>query len=191
MSPELFSSYLIGKMLNVSRQAVNQWIDKNYMKSHRTPGGHRRVRREDLLAFLAQRGIPVPDQLRDEPTPAAQGAHPPRVVLLDDNGDFLTLIEQAATDAMPEAVVEKYTHPFDGLVAIGARPPWLLVLDLKMPQRNPLTREIPIVVVTAYDQDASLDRLRSLNVEQVISKTRPLSEIAEAIVQRLKALDKA
>lgn len=40
-------------MLGVNESTVKRWIDRGLLSAVRTPGGHRRVRREDLQAFLA------------------------------------------------------------------------------------------------------------------------------------------
>jgi len=45
---------------------VINWIEQKLAASYRTPGGHRRIRREDLLAFLRKHQIPTPAPLVDE-----------------------------------------------------------------------------------------------------------------------------
>jgi len=92
---EQYSSFQIGRMLNVSRQAVNQWIDKGYMNSYRTPGGHRRVRKESLLDFLHERKIPVPPVLLESGDDSDLGMRAPIIYLVDDDTSFLLRMEHA------------------------------------------------------------------------------------------------
>jgi len=46
------TTYRIANMLGMSDQSVSNWIDSGQLLAERTPGGHRRVEREDLIAFL-------------------------------------------------------------------------------------------------------------------------------------------
>jgi excisionase family DNA binding protein len=195
MSYTQYSSFQIAKMLNVSRQAVNQWIDKGYIVSYRTPGGHRRVARRDLFVFLHGRNIPIPPELESL---LAQEAREPAldVVLIDDDEDFLILLEQALSEALPQARIRKFANGLDGLIAIGAEVPHLLLLDMRMPgldgievikrlKTNPLTATLPILVITAYDDHPSVQTLRRMHVERVISKAKPLMEITQEILDFL------
>mgnify|MGYP000033777351 CR=1 FL=1 len=195
MTHTQYSSFQIAKMLNVSRQAVNQWIDKGYIESYRTPGGHRRVARRDLITFLNSRGIPVPPELEENGAPEARPTGLD-LVLIDDDVDFLLLLEQALKEMLPHARVRKYNSGLDGLIAIGSERPQLLLLDMKMPgldgaevvrrlKNNELTQDLPIIVVTAYDDSPTLQAARKLSVEQVIPKSHPLMEIAKEVVRFL------
>ncbi|MEN6626124.1 MAG: response regulator [Candidatus Sumerlaeia bacterium] len=191
-----FSSFQIGKMLNVSRQAVNQWIDKGYIKSYRTPGGHRRVKREDLLNFLKTRNIPVPEILAKE-TSSETAAFAPKIMLLDDDNDFLMLLQHAVLDKLPTAQITALNDGYDALVAIGADQPDLLVLDMRMPnidgaevcrrlKENPITSDLPIMIVTGHDTPQQHEELAHLNVDEILSKAMPLPDIATHIADFVK-----
>jgi len=41
------------RLLDVSQAALRQWADGGYLRVYRTPGGHRRFLRDDVLAFSA------------------------------------------------------------------------------------------------------------------------------------------
>ncbi|MCE5228102.1 response regulator [bacterium] len=191
-----FSSFQIGKMLNVSRQAVNQWIDKGYIKSYRTPGGHRRVKREDLLSFLKTRNIPIPEALATE-TQEAPGTFAPRIMCLDDDNDFLTLMQHAIMAKLPTAQLTALNDGYDALVSIGASQPDLLVLDMRMPnidgaevcrrlKENPITSELPIIIVTGHDTPDQHEELAHLNVDEILSKSTPIDELAGQIADFVK-----
>ena len=59
------STTRVAGLLGVSSQTIANWIDQGQLRAGRTPGGHRRVARADLLAFLSARGLPVPDELAE------------------------------------------------------------------------------------------------------------------------------
>jgi excisionase family DNA binding protein len=47
-----FTTNDIAKMCNVTRQTVINWIKNGKLRANLTPGGHRRVLREDLVPFF-------------------------------------------------------------------------------------------------------------------------------------------
>ena len=42
----------VARALKASQAAIQDWADQGVLPSFRTPGGHRRFRREDVEAFL-------------------------------------------------------------------------------------------------------------------------------------------
>jgi excisionase family DNA binding protein len=58
-----YTTHEAASLLGVSLPTVVNWIKARRLKAHRTPGGHRRIAREDLAAFMVRHGIPVPDEL--------------------------------------------------------------------------------------------------------------------------------
>ncbi|MBF0477911.1 MAG: helix-turn-helix domain-containing protein [Candidatus Omnitrophica bacterium] len=49
---EYFSTVEAAKICSVTRFSVINWVKKGILKSTATPGGHRRIHRADLLAFI-------------------------------------------------------------------------------------------------------------------------------------------
>src|SRR5690242_8167922 len=80
-----YTTHEAARLLGVSLPTVVNWITARRLKAHRTPGGHRRIAREDLAAFMLQHGMPLPAELSDaaparrkalvlgEPGPAREG----------------------------------------------------------------------------------------------------------------------
>src|SRR5262245_51866678 len=59
-SKTIYTTQDVSRILQVNPRSVINWIDKNLLAAYRTPGGHRRIRREDLLLFLRKHQIPIP-----------------------------------------------------------------------------------------------------------------------------------
>jgi excisionase family DNA binding protein len=53
------TTYQVSQILQVSPQIIVRWTDQGILTSFRTPGGHRRIRRQDLLEFVNKHHIPV------------------------------------------------------------------------------------------------------------------------------------
>jgi len=60
-----YTTYEAAHLLGVSLPTVVNWIKARRLKAHRTPGGHRRIAREDLASFMARHGMPLPPELAD------------------------------------------------------------------------------------------------------------------------------
>lgn len=63
--PRYYTTFEAAHILGVSLPTVVNWIKAQRLEAHRTPGGHRRIAREQLAAFMAQHGMPVPPELLD------------------------------------------------------------------------------------------------------------------------------
>lgn len=59
----LLSSYEVGWLIQASPSSVNTWVKRGLLPAHRTPGGHRRIRAADVVAFLDAHKMPVPKAL--------------------------------------------------------------------------------------------------------------------------------
>jgi len=58
-----YTTFEAARILGVSLPTVVNWIKARRIKAHRTPGGHRRIAREDLAEFMVRQGMPMPDEL--------------------------------------------------------------------------------------------------------------------------------
>ena len=58
---DLLSPKQIARAINVSESSIKRWCDKGLIPTHYTAGGHRRVCKGDLVAFIRQERHPVVD----------------------------------------------------------------------------------------------------------------------------------
>jgi excisionase family DNA binding protein len=61
--PSYYTTFEAARLLGVSLPTVVNWIKARRLKAHQTPGGHRRISREDLAAFFVRHGMPMPGEL--------------------------------------------------------------------------------------------------------------------------------
>ena len=55
-----YTTFEISQICQVNPTTVQNWVKEGKLKAFVTPGGHRRIQREDLLAFLKEFGMPIP-----------------------------------------------------------------------------------------------------------------------------------
>ncbi|MBX7256857.1 MAG: response regulator [Candidatus Hydrogenedentes bacterium] len=54
-----FSTSEVAKYCHVTPDTIRKWAEAGRIHVFKTPGGHRRIRREDLLQFLRENSIPI------------------------------------------------------------------------------------------------------------------------------------
>ena len=166
------TTYQISNMLEVSDQSVSNWIDSGLLPAERTPGGHRRVDREDLIAFLKKQNMRIPPEL-----PSA----PPTILVVDDDPQVAQWISTILTENCPGF---RILVAFDGFTAgkmIAVERPDLVILDLFMPgmdgfevcrqiKTDPKTQTIAVVAITAQPSVESEKAIRKAGAEWYLQK---------------------
>ena len=72
----ILTTFEAAKYCHVHPGTIKNWIQSEYLKAFKTPGGHRRIYKRDLDKFLDDRDIPIN---KDE----APGSHRIRVLLIE------------------------------------------------------------------------------------------------------------
>ena len=64
-----YTTHEAARLLGVSLPTVVNWIKARTLRCHRTPGGHRRIAREELAAFMLRQGMALAPELLDAAPP--------------------------------------------------------------------------------------------------------------------------
>lgn len=120
----IYTTHEVSRLLQVNPRSVINWIDQNLLPSYRTPGGHRRIRRDDLLGFLRKHQIPTPPSLMED------GCF--SVLIVDDEED-ITQIIKAYFERKGGFQVTTVSDGISALLEVGRAKPDLLVLDIMIP----------------------------------------------------------
>ena len=161
---QLLTTPEVAALVQESASAVNKWVKDGHLRAHRTPGGHRRVRVADLVAFLAAQQMPLPRAL-------SRGACVHVLVVESDAraADALRRRSKLLADRLELTLT---AHAVDALVMIGALRPRLVVLGQRMGE---------------LDGDAVARRLLAMAelrpLDVVVTEERPLD--LEALLRRI------
>lgn len=123
---DAYGTVEIARMLGVSPTTAVNWIRADRMPAYKTPGGHRRVKREDLVKFIRENGFPMPADLDDKTL---------RVLVIDDDPGVREMLAEAFVELSPagEVIVETASDGTTGLIEVGRFKPRVLVLDILLP----------------------------------------------------------
>ncbi len=121
----VYTTYDIGRMTGTDPTTVHKWIDKGLMHGYRTPGGHRRVTKDSLQAFLVAHGMPVPNDLREKDDI--------RLLLVDDDFALLKTLSKAILRLREKWGVEASSDGYQALLMVPTYRPNAVLLDILMP----------------------------------------------------------
>lgn len=174
-SDQLLTSSEVGDLLQVNPSSVKKWVDDGLLLAFRTPGGHRRIRAIDLVAFLVRHEMPIPADLQD--------AAKKRLLIVDDEPDQLKSLSRSLKRYADRVEVQTTSNGIDALVMVGSFHPHAVLLDVYMPgidglevcrrlKKNPATKDIAVYVVSGAFS-ASLEQ-KSLDAGAVKCLSKPL-----------------
>jgi len=122
----VFTTFEAARLCHVSPLSIINWVNAGRLPAFRTPGGHRRIRREDLVRFMRDSGMPLPEELRD-------GSGRVKVLVIDaEPGVRHMLAEHLATRTNPYEVLTAGDGFEAGRLVVTFRPD-AVVLDLRLP----------------------------------------------------------
>ena len=112
----------VAQMLETGTTTVQRWVDAGELKAFKTPGGHRRIKRGDLLNFLRANRMPVPHALMSQV----------RLLIIDDQPQFLRGLALSLRRHEPRLEVEIAENGAAGLLEVGVHRPHVVFLDAAM-----------------------------------------------------------
>src|SRR5215470_11955549 len=119
----IYTTHEVSRLLHVNPRSVINWIEQSLLQSYRTPGGHRRIRHDDLLAFLRKHRIP---------TPASLVTGKFKVLIVDDDPEITDLL-QTYLQRQGGFEISSAADGITAMIEVGRVKPDLLVLDIMIP----------------------------------------------------------
>lgn len=117
---EVYTTHQVARFCRVQPVTIIRWIESGKLKAYKTPGGHRRVERKDLVAFLESYQMPVPVELAGELRK--------KVLVVSGAADTVAAV-QDALGADADLVLETVSTGFEAGVKVAAWRPDLVILD--------------------------------------------------------------
>lgn len=153
--PEVCGTRHASKLLGLSVGTVQALVEKGELRAWKTKGGHRRIYISSVREFrqaseLKATTLPAPSYVR--------------LLVVDDDPVFLTLVKQASTTWQTGTDCVVMDSPIEALMSISTLKPKILLTDLHMPKvdgfelvkqlrANEQFDQMHIVVVTAMNSE--------------------------------------
>jgi excisionase family DNA binding protein len=184
------------RLLGLAVRSVQLMVDRGELTAWKTPGGHRRILRASVDAWMAGRakggdaaegvvlapGGPAPVDT------AASGQHAPKLLLIEDSAHYQNLISLLVRQSLPEANLLVATDGIAGLAIAGREQPDVLIIDILLPgidgatlvtslRSQPPFSKTTLVIVTSLDAAQREPYAFALQDLPVIHKSRLVAEL--------------
>ena len=118
-----FSTSEVAKYCHVTADTIRKWAEAGRITVFKTPGGHRRIRREDLIQFLRENSIPVHGDL------SSAGV---RILLIDPERTVAQVVKRLLERARSTFHVESASDAFDAGRLVASFAPDVIFIDLRL-----------------------------------------------------------
>lgn len=185
---KVFTVSQASKYCKVTPETISEWIEAGHISADETVGGHRRIKKDDLDRFLRER----------EMTPADLSVVEERnkILVVDDDKIVVETIVQALEEDEHGYELISAADGFEADAQVKHFKPDLLILDIMMPDINgyevckklksdQATRDIKIIVLSAYLDDENYKKMKEYGADACFSKPLPLSELKKEVAKLL------
>ena len=187
----VFTTFEAAKLCHVSPLSIINWVNASRLPAFRTPGGHRRIRRDDLVRFMRDNGIPIPDDLRD-------GSGRRRVLVVDDEAPIREVLSEHLTSRTRAYEVATAADGFEAGRLVATFRPDVVLLDLRMPgldgfqvcrriKSEPESNAMIVIAMTGYHTPEMEARILECGAIRCVAKPVEPSTLAALIDGALDA----
>lgn len=167
-----FSTSEVAKYCHVTADTIRKWAEAGRITAFKTPGGHRRIRREELITFLRDNGIPVHADISNDGI---------RILIVDDDKTVISVINRLLEHATTNFEISIATDGFEAGHQIGIFSPKIIFLDLRLPgidgfevcrrlKSSPETSDIQVIAMTAFYDEEVVAKIQELGAVICLQK---------------------
>lgn len=113
-----------------------------------------------------------------------------KILIVDDEEDFIAILKQSLE--MRGFEVLSATNAVEAGIKMVDRLPSLILMDIKMPgingfqaceaiKRNPLTESIPIIIISALSDEATINKANKIGVSDYMIKPVEIEKLLKRI----------
>jgi excisionase family DNA binding protein len=196
---EDFSTREVAQRLGMAVRSVQLMVDRGELQAWRTPGGHRRILRSSLDAWLTGRGLAP-----TKPAELSPGDGTPqrlKALLIEDSVHYQNLVMLLAQQEFPDLDLHTANDGIGGLVLYGQLQPEILLVDILLPgidgaalvtslRSQPQFASSELIFVTALDEQQRAPYAFALAGLPLVHKPRLVTDLPPLLadaVQRIRA----
>lgn len=192
MSPKskAFGTTELARMCHVTPPTVGRWIEEGKLPYFTTGGGHRRVWASDVVAFLREHNIPIPEEL--------QAGGKTKVLIVDDEESTRRLISRVLLESYPQAEIHEAADGFEAGRKITQMLPALVILDVMLPgmdglkvckmiRSDPRLNGIRILAISGYDAEETRKSCLQAGADDFLGKPFDLQELKKRLTRFIGA----
>lgn len=175
----VLTTHEVAKTLNVYTNTVIHWMNTGKLNGYRTPGGHRRVLREELERFIRE------NKLEE----CVKKSRTKKILIVEDDADAMDLYIKILENEDYE--IKKSFSGFSSGVAVEFKPD-LIILDIMLPdldgykiceliRKSPETAGTRIMVISAISDSRKIRKMIKLGADEYLIKPFSIAELKDKI----------
>lgn len=188
MAKKSYTTHQVSNFFDVYPTTVINWIKDGLLSAYTTPGGHRRIKYEDIISLMKKNNMPVPDEL-------LRGSKY-RVLAIDDDLNILNMMKTILS-AEDDLEIQTTSSGFDAGIIVCNWAPDIILMDFLMPgidgfevcrrlKSDEKTMDIPIIAVTVLKEGKELKEMRGVGITDYIHKPFKSEELVKKIRHHLR-----
>ncbi len=193
----VYSALEVANICGVANQTAINWIRNGYLKAYSTPGGQYRVYADDLVKFMTERNMRVPENLASLCNTSSNSS----ILVVEDDMGLNTVLHQYLSKEFSGAQIYQAFDGFEAGALMTSKKPSVVVLDLNLPGVDgfELCKKInssddfgnpAIIVITALQDSGIEDKIQEMNAVAFFRKPVVLDELSQAIKAALSKASK-
>lgn len=180
-----FSTSEVATYCHVTADTIRKWAEAGRIQVFKTPGGHRRIRRDDLTRFLRDNNIPIHSDLQDDGV---------KVLVVDDEKSVISVIRRFLEHAKTPFEIRVAMDGFEAGHHVGTFNPNVVFLDLRLPgldgfevcrriKSSPETASVNVIAMTGYFEPEAADRIVELGASTCLQKPFTPDDLRRAMAK--------
>lgn len=193
----VYSALEVANICGVANQTAINWIRNGYLKAYSTPGGQYRVYADDLVGFMTERNMRVPENLASLCNHNSNTS----ILVVEDEMGLNTVLHQYLSKEFAGTQIYQAFDGFEAGALMSSKKPTVVVLDLNLPGVDgfELCKKInssddfgnpAIIVITALQDSGIEDKIQEMNAVAFFRKPVVLDELSQAIKSAFAKLSK-
>ena len=181
MKKRALTTFEAAKISDVTHVTIQNWIKKGWLESYRTAGGHRRIERENLSAFLNSKRMPINSGSNDGFL---------QVLILEDDKNISDLIRLHLVSRSKMYDVKVVEDLFSAGLFFSSYKPNLMIIDISFPdidfikvyeeiRKNSISENIKIMIINSGRTQKSLSAISNFTSLRVYSVPEEISDLME------------
>lgn len=172
----IFSALEVANICGVVNQTAINWIRGDHLKAFTTPGGQYRVYADDLLDFLKNRGMRIPDDLADIVKEEGNC-----ILIIDDDRDLNDMVKNVLASRLPGYRVSQAFDGFEAGKKLLEDKPGIIILDIDLPgvdghtlckkiREDEQFSDVLIVSISGLDEQSEGSRIMAEGADAFFAK---------------------
>jgi excisionase family DNA binding protein len=176
---EVLTTFEAAKYCSTSYMSVKRWIWSGDLNAFKTPGGHFRVVKSDLVDFMRKHQIPIPEEV-----PAVRR----KILIIDRDGQICGRTAHYLRLNCMNIELETACDSFEAGIMVSLFKPDIVIIDLadsgtdghsicERLKKSPLSRNMKIIALTALTGDEDIQKALGCGADRVLSKPVEMEEL--------------